>query len=346
MREVVLDVDVEERRYVAQRHGGAVLLLDGGQIGHVDPLHRLAGRGGRTAQVQTVVFAHGADVLQRLDLLGDLLAQADARLGHRTGEVAQVLLLGLDEAVGAVEGQAAVVADDAAAGVVVRKTRQEAQRAERADFLGVDVEDAVVVGLAVVGEDVTHALVDVGAVFAAGARDDVDASEGLDGALEELVGLQTHNQLVLAVDVSGLVRGDGRYGLVVERADAVVAALLLQGGQAEFPDASGAWRRSFEEGCIALIGGDVAADEVRDVDFFAPKPVVEGFVQFHACLSNMRLKLYDFGAAKVRSFSRKIEKSAPLHRKIPDFGEACRAREPLFSRLQRRMSRKIDTLAP
>ena len=81
----------------------------------------------RAAEVQSVVFAHRADVLQGLDLLGDLFAQADAGVGHRAGEVAEVLLLGLDQAVGSVEGQTAVVADDAAAGVVVGKTRQEAQ---------------------------------------------------------------------------------------------------------------------------------------------------------------------------------------------------------------------------
>ena len=281
MRQVIFDEDVEERRDVAERHGGAVLLLDGRQVGHVDPLYGLLGRVCRAAQVQTVVFAHRADVLQGLDLLGHLLAQADAGLGHRAGEVAQVLLLGLDQAVRAVEGQTAVVADDAAAGVVVGKTRQEAQRAERADLLGVDVEHAVVVRLAVVGEDVADLLVDVRAVLLAGARHDVDAAEGLDGALEQFVGLQAHDELLLTVDVSGLVRGDRRYGLVVQRTDAVPLTLLLEGLEAEVPDVSGTFGRALQEGGVAQIGGDVRLHEARHVDLFAPKPVDEGFVQFH-----------------------------------------------------------------
>ena len=281
VREVVFDEDVEERRYVAQRHGGSVLLLDGGQVGHVDPLHGLLRRMRRAAEVQSVVFAHRADVLQGLDLLGDLFAQADAGVGHRAGEVAEVLLLGFDQPVGAVEGQTAVVADDAAAGVVVGQTRQEAQRAERADLLGVDVEHAVVVRLAVVGEDVLHLLVDLHAVLLAGARYDVDAAEGFDGALEQFVGLKAHDQLVFAVDVAGLVRGDGRNGLVVQRADAVMLTLLFEGLEAEVPDVLRSLGRSCEERGVAQVGGDVCLYEARHVDLFAPKPVDKGFVQFH-----------------------------------------------------------------
>ena len=281
VREVVLDEDVEERRDVAQRHGGAVLLLDGREVGHVNPLHGFLRRMGRTAQVQAVVLAQRADLLQGLDLLGDLLAQADAGLGHRAGEVAEVLLLGLDQAVGSVERQTAVVADDAAAGVVVRKARQEAQRTERADLFGVNVEHAVVVRLAVVGEDVLHLLVHVRPVLLAGARDDVDAAERLDGALEQLVGLQAHDQFLLAVDVAGLVRGDGRDGLVVQRTDAVVPTLLFEGLEAEIPDVFGTLGRALQERSVAQIGGDVRLYEARDVDLFAPKPVDEGFVRFH-----------------------------------------------------------------
>ena len=215
----------------------------------------------RAAEVQSVVFAHRADVLQGLDLFGDLFAQADAGVGHRAGEVAEVLLLGLDQAVGSVEGQTAVVADDAAAGVVV--------------------EHAVVVRLAVVGEDVLHLLVDLHAVLLAGARYDVDAAERFDGALEQFVGLQAHDQLVFAVDVAGLVRGDGRNGLVVQRADAVMLTLLFEGLEAEVPDVLRSLGRSCEERGVAQVGGDVCLYEARHVDLFAPKPVDKGFVQFH-----------------------------------------------------------------
>jgi hypothetical protein len=59
-----------------------------------------------------------------------------------------------DEPVDAVEGDAAVVADDASAAVGVRQAGDDAGAARRlADLGSVGVEDAVVVGLAVLGED-------------------------------------------------------------------------------------------------------------------------------------------------------------------------------------------------
>ena len=307
MGQIVLDEDVEERRNVAQRHCGAVLLLHGGEVGHVDPLYGLLRRVRRTAQVQSVVFAHRADLLECLDLLRDLFAQADAGVGHRAGQAAQVLGLGFDQPVGAVEGQTAVVADDAAAGVVVGKTRQEAQRAERADLLGVDVEHAVVVRLAVVGENILNLLVHVDAVLLAGARYDVDAAEGLDGPLEQLVGLQAHDQLLFPVDITRLVRGDGRDGGVVQRADAVVGALLFECLEAEVPDVLGTFGRALQERRVAQVGGDVRLHETRDVDFLAPKPVDKGFVQFHRMLFKMRLKLSYLGATKVCYFYHNTE---------------------------------------
>lgn len=168
-----------------------------------------------------------------------------------------------------------------AAGVVVRQTRQEPERAERTDLLGVDVEDAVVVGFTVVGEDVAHLFVDIHAVFPAGARNDIDAAEGLDGALEELVGLEPDDEFVLAVDVSGLVGSDRRDGLVVQRADAVILTLLFDGFETEVPDVLGSFGGTLQERGVAQIGGDVRLHETRDVDLLAPKPVDEGFVQFH-----------------------------------------------------------------
>ena len=53
-REVALEVDVEEGRGPAQRHRGAVLFLDGGQIGEVEPLHGFARGAGRARDVEAV----------------------------------------------------------------------------------------------------------------------------------------------------------------------------------------------------------------------------------------------------------------------------------------------------
>ena len=101
------------------------------------------------------------------------------------------------------------------------------------------------------------------------------------GALEELVGLESDDEFVLAVDVSGLVGSDRRDGLVVQRADAVILTLLFDGFETEVPDVLGSFGGTLQERGVAQIGGDVRLHETRDVDLLAPKPVDEGFVQFH-----------------------------------------------------------------
>ena len=297
MVEVVLDVDVEERGHVAERHGGAVLLLDGGEVGHVDPLYGFLRRRGGTAQVEAVVFAQHFDVFQGFDLFSHLFAQADALVSHRAEQGFQVGRLGLDDAVYAVERQTPVVADDAAAGIVVGQTRQEAQRAELAYLFGVNVEHTVVMRLAVVCEDILHLGVHLHTVFAAGFLHHLDAAERLDGALQELVCLKTYDELVFAVDVAGFMRSDRRDHVGIERTDAAVVAFLLQGFQTEVPDVLGALRGALQERGVALIRGDVRRDEVRHIDFFTPKSVFESVCQFHK--SGLFVDYQSFSAAKI-----------------------------------------------
>ena len=54
-------------------------------------------------------------------------------------------------------------------------------------------------------EDVLYLLVDVKTILVASLSYYVDTTEGLDRALQELVGLETYDELVLLVDISGLV---------------------------------------------------------------------------------------------------------------------------------------------
>ena len=82
LAQVALDVDVEEGRDAADRHGRAVRLLDGAEIGEVGPLHRLARGLGGTGDVAVVAPAHLGEVGQGAHLLGQLLAGADDVIGR------------------------------------------------------------------------------------------------------------------------------------------------------------------------------------------------------------------------------------------------------------------------
>ena len=164
---------------------------------------------GRTAQVESVVFAHYLHVLQCLDLLCHFFAQADAGFGHRTGKVTQIFFFCLNQSVDTLESHTAVVADDTSAGIVVRKSGEESQRTERADFFGIYVKYSVIVRLAVVSEDIFYTVVHFHAVFVAGFAYHIDTSERLDGTFQKFVCLQTDDQFVFFVDISGFMRSDG-----------------------------------------------------------------------------------------------------------------------------------------
>ena len=142
----------------AHRHRRAVLLLDRGEIAEVDPLHRLAGVASPAPRCRSRSARHLLQLFERPDLLGELLAQPDDLLGRvAVVELGLLALLVVDEEIHAVERHAAVVADDAAAAVVVRQPGDDVRDRALPDVGRVGVEDAVVVGLAVLGEDLGDA---------------------------------------------------------------------------------------------------------------------------------------------------------------------------------------------
>ena len=74
------------------------------------------------------------------------------------------------------------------------------------DLRRVGVEDAVVVGLAVLGEDLPDERVELVAVRLQPGLDHPQAAGRHDRAPQRRVGLQPDDQLVVAVDVAGRVR--------------------------------------------------------------------------------------------------------------------------------------------
>ena len=227
--EVTLDVDVQERGDAADGHGGAVLGLDGAEVAEVQPLDGLLRVGRGLRDVVAVDLGHLLEALQGVDLVGDLLALADDGVGHgAVAAVEKVGLLACDQAVDAVEGDSTVVADDAAAAVGVGQAGDDVGVAGGAHLGGVRVEDALVVGLVVLVEDLVVLVVDVEAVVLGGLLRHLDAAVGHEGTLQRLVGLQADDLLeVLGVltDVAGAIGGQAGDDLGLALEDAVVGAL-------------------------------------------------------------------------------------------------------------------------
>ena len=283
--QVALEVDVEEGGDTAEGHGGAVLALDGGEVAHVGPLHGFLCGLCRAGQVEAVLVAEVDQLLQGLDLLVMLFAEADPVLDLRLGEVVAVrdgvlvALLELDQRVHAVQGHTTVIADDAAAAVGIRQTGEDLVVASYLDLLGVDAEDAVVVGLAVLGEDLLDLRIGLLAGFLDGLLDHTPAAVRHHGALARHIGLQTDNHIVdfRGIDVAGREGVDARRGVGVH----VVDALLALHGQIVvvqiLPQVLGLVGGVSQEGLVTLIWRVVLLDEVADINVLLPVALGEAF---------------------------------------------------------------------
>ena len=272
--EVALDVDVQECGDAAHGHGGAVLGLDGGQVAKVEPLHGLVRVACGLRDVVAVELGHLLHAPEGADLLGNLLAQADDVVGHgAVAAVEEVLLLLGDEEVDAVERHAAVVAHDAAAAVGVGQAGDHVAVAGSAHLGGVGVKDGLVVGLAVLVEDLVILGVDLVAVALGRLLGHLDAAVGHEGALQGLVGLETNDLLEileLGVNVAGAIRGEARDNLGLAVKHAAVGALLLLELLDLAPELVGGLGGAGEERLVAVVLGVVALDEVADVHVVRP----------------------------------------------------------------------------
>ena len=138
-------------------------------------------------------------------------------------------------------------------------------------------------GAGVLGENLVQLLAGLEAVGGAGLLCHLDAAVGHEGALEGLVGLQTHDLLQILqafVDIAGAVSGQAadHFGLHIQHAALGALGLLqlLQGTPQLVGCLGGAGQKAF----VAVIRGVVLLDEVAHIDFFFPDAALKAFPLF------------------------------------------------------------------
>ena len=70
-------------------------------------------------------------------------------------------------------------------------------------------------GFTIMSEDIFYTIVYFYAILVASLAYYVDTSERFDGTFQKFVCLQTNDQFVFLVDISGFVRCDSRYGNII-----------------------------------------------------------------------------------------------------------------------------------
>ena len=208
--QVALEVDVEEGRDTAHGHGGTVLRLHCAEVAEVEPLHGLACILCGLADVEAIELCHLLQTLQRLDLLRDLLAQADYLVDHlAVAHGSQVVLLLLDQVVDTIESHTAVVTHDTATAIGVGQTREDVVVAHQLHLRRISVEHTVVMRLAIFREDLMQFLRGLITIGRAGLLSHLDTSVGHEGTLQRLVSLQADHLLQVLCALRDITRAVG-----------------------------------------------------------------------------------------------------------------------------------------
>ena len=277
--EVAADVDIEEGGNAADAHRRTVLRLDRGQIAEVEPLDGLLGVLGRRRDVVAVDLGHLLHLLQRADLLRNLLALADDIVRHdAAAAIGEVLALLLDEEIKAVERHAAVVADDAAAAIGIRQARDDVAMARLAHLRRIGIEDGLIVGLVVLREDLVELGIHLIAVRRSGLLRHADAAVRHERTLERLVGLETDHLLQILqgiIDVAGPIGSQARDDFRLTFEHAALGALLFLQLLHATPELVGRLRRAGQKALITIIRRVVVLDEVPDIHIVCPLRTLE-----------------------------------------------------------------------
>jgi len=285
--QVALDVDIQEGGDTANAHGSAVLGLDGSQIAKVQPLHSLLGVGSGQGDIIAVSSGHGLHIVQGADLQGDLFTQTDDVIGHgAVTAVGKVVLLFFDQVVNAVQGNAAVVANDAAAAIGIGQAGHNVAVACLFHLRGVGIKHSGVVGAGILGKDFVQLRGRSIAIGGAGLFCHLDAAIGHEGALEGLIGLQADDFfqiLQVLADIAGAVSGHAGNHFSLHIQNAALGALFLLQNLQSTPKLIGCFGGAGKEAFIAGVGAVVLLDKIAGVDFFFPDAALEAFPLYKIC---------------------------------------------------------------
>ena len=137
------------------------------------------------------------------------------------------------------------------------------------DFRRICVEHAVIVGFPIFREGLVHRRIGFEARGLQAGLDHAQAAEREDRPLERLVGLKTDNDLVLAIDIAGLVRQQRRGSRCIDRQHSLLP--FVREIRLQFrPDGFCALRWSREKVLVAVVRRDVTDDEIANVDGSGP----------------------------------------------------------------------------
>ena len=278
--QVALKVNIKKGRRSAQRHGSTVLLFYGCQVAEIEPLHRLLCVASGNRDIEAIAGGHLLQFVEGTNLFAEFFSVTNAFIrGHGRIEAELLFLLVLNEARYSVERYAAVVPDDAASPVGIRKSRQNVRASAASHIVGVCVEDGVIVSLPVLRERFYHRGIGFVSISLERVDDHPKTTVGHDCPLEWRLGLKSNDHFVTPIDIARIVGGDGTWN------QGNVEHALFSFFHEEFvqaiPKVRCACGGARKEGIVSLIRLVVLLNEVADIDLPLPKSRFEVLPRGH-----------------------------------------------------------------
>ena len=181
-----------------------------------------------------------------------------------------VRFLRLDQTIDAVQRNATVVANNTATAIGIRKSRDDVGLAGRTHLGRIGIEDALVVRLVILVEDLMKLRTRRIAVGRAGLLGHLDAAIGHEGTLEGLVRLKADDLLKILLKVTGLVRVNVADDVRIHVQDTTLRALFLLENLQLGPKLVRRIRRRRKERSITVVRSIVQTNELADIDFLLP----------------------------------------------------------------------------
>lgn len=231
--------------------------------------------------------------MQRANLFRQLLAKPDNVLRHRVHfQLQQILFLAGDQAIDSIQRHSAVIADNPSASVRVGQARNNASPPRRAHLGRIGIEDALVVGFANFGEQLHDLARQLEAVRFASIHDHLDSAERLNRPFQRSVGLQADDLLFVLIDISRSMGSDRRYRPKIDIQNAPVVPLHLRQHLDLLPQRRSRRRRSGQKPFVSRIRGNIAIQEIFDVDALLPTSGSESSPRFIAAAVLPKLRFF------------------------------------------------------
>ena len=175
---IPFNIAIQEGRNTAHTHCRAVLSLDCCQIAKIQPLYGFFGSPRRAGDIIAINGCHFFHLIQRADLIRDLLPETEIRSLHTVSCIAfKIILFLLDQVINPIQCHSPVIAYDTPSSVSVRKSGDDFIVACFLHLRCIDIKHSLIMRLMIFSKYFMQLLAGLISVGCAGLLCHLDASE-------------------------------------------------------------------------------------------------------------------------------------------------------------------------